>query len=109
MKLKKSTYNRIGKKDSYMPELLRILGVPEYVINAGQKTGKRGGFWIRHAGNLDILLKDIKECYLKKIKNLHPDKKDGNLEEATVINAAWKEVQRRFNYRMNPPLIHFKH
>lgn len=102
----KRTLKFVPARNKGVISLLKILGVPKETIGqyrvGGIKLG--GSFWQRNEGRLEYLLHDIKEYYLKTIKEFHPDKSGGNLENSKIINSAWREIKKRFNNRLNPKL-----
>lgn len=59
----------------------------------------RGSWWLRHAAELEWLLKDLHAAYQKAVQRAHPDKPGGSHEAAVQVNYAWEKVRRLFAQR----------
>lgn len=81
-----------------IPGLLSVLGLPSVRRSNPKPRERRGGFWMRNADRLEIVLRDIYTAYQRTMRRVHPDN-GGSHEAAVMVNNAWSKIRRLFAKR----------
>lgn len=82
--------------------LLAELGAPKeyHPYRGGSK--RRGCFWRRYAHCLEEIHIDFKKIYLRRIKNLHPDRDPQQAKNCARLNELWQRITLLFERRIDP-------
>ncbi|MDO8668187.1 MAG: ParB/RepB/Spo0J family partition protein [bacterium] len=80
--------------------LLKRLEIPDDMLYSPRRNGKsrrasNSSFWNRSVDHLGIL-EMAKKAYREKILAAHPDKLNGNKDEAATLISVWKTIEKRF-------------
>jgi len=86
------TLHRRRINSGQISTLLRSIGVPERMLKV---KGVHKEFWSRPINFLEIL-EWVRNTYRHQVKIWHPDKPNGNAEQATLWNMLWQTVEQRF-------------
>lgn len=87
-----------SNRASKICELLIALGLPRKQVYATYDRSRRGPFWTREAGNLDLWLERAHTAYRCRMVNLHPDR-GGSVRDAATLNQVWGRVKMLFAKR----------
>src|SRR5277367_3612786 len=85
---------KVAGRTGQIITLLKTLGVPRRMLYF-RRLRENGSFWLRKINHLQIL-EHARWLYRQQIVCVHPDKAGGSTEQATQLNWAWGEIERRF-------------
>jgi hypothetical protein len=86
----RSPIDRLG-----IEPLLVMIGFPRSAVYQLNRKRNLGTYWYRNEGKLEYLLKDARELFRARMKQIHPDI-GGSNDETVQLNQAWTRIQKLF-------------